>query len=553
MIELRHVYKHYDHRAAVADVSLSFARGQIVLLQGANGAGKSTLLRCILGITAFEGEIRVAGLDPLTQGCDVRSLIGYMPQAGGLHPDLTVEQTLNLFADIRRAPRERTSGLIREAGLAERASTRVGDLSGGLRQRLGFAVALITNPRILVLDEPSASLDADSRRWLAARLRAMADEGRVVLVSTHGGEELSALADRRIVLEEGRIASDTLVGKADLMSHTGETPAVADDSCAPPRGTALPLIKKEIRDAVGNRWLIGYAVVLGALGLAATGTGLGSTSGLALQGFGRTTATLMNLCLMLAPLVAVLIGAGAVAGEAERGTLEHLLAQPLSRTKLLFAKYLGIFATLGAATVAGFVPAGLLIAFEAGPFILGHYAVFPAIASLAAAAMAGIGLLISVSSRSSAQAQGAAVFTWFGFVLLYDLVLMGTLAASGMPTEWLVGALVANPVDAARVLGILALEPDLYLLGPAGAYLAAHFSGAAATAVLLGTLTLWAIVPVVAALVRFNLPLESLRAGFYRRVRRGQTSHTGPARRHERPRSGHRLHGSRRYAGSTGR
>ena len=92
---------------------------------------------------------------------------------------------------------------------------------------------------------------------------------------------------------------------------------------------ARPVIRKELRDAVGNRWLIGYAAVLGALGLAATATGLDSTSGLALQAFGRTTATLMNLCLLLAPLVAVLMGAASIAGERDRGTLEHLLAQPL--------------------------------------------------------------------------------------------------------------------------------------------------------------------------------------------------------------------------------
>ena len=110
--------------------------------------------------------------------------------------------------------------------------------------------------------------------------------------------------------------------------------------------------------------------------------------------------------------------------------------------------------------------------------MIGHYLLFPAIASLAGAAMAGVGLLISVSSRSAVQAQGTAVFAWFGFVLLYDLLLIGSLAASGMPAEWLAGALVANPVDAARVLGVLALEPDLYLLGPAGAYIAARFSRA---------------------------------------------------------------------------
>ena len=121
------------------------------------------------------------------------------------------------------------------------------------------------------------------------------------------------------------------------------------------------MVRKELTDAIGNRWLIGYAAVLGALGLAATATGLDSTSGLALQAFGRTTATLMNLCLLLAPLVAVLMGAGSIAGEHERGTLEHLLAQPLTRTGLLLGKHAGLLVALVLATVAGFVPAGVLI------------------------------------------------------------------------------------------------------------------------------------------------------------------------------------------------
>jgi Cu-processing system permease protein len=143
--------------------------------------------------------------------------------------------------------------------------------------------------------------------------------------------------------------------------------------------------------------------------------------------------------------------------------------------------------------------------------LLGHYLLFPAIASLAGAAMAGVGLLISVSSRSAVQAQGAGVFAWFGFVLLYDLVLIGALSVSGMRAEWLAAALVANPVDAARVLGVLALEPDLYLLGPAGAYLAARLSRVGAAALLLSALALWTVAPAAIAAIKFALPRRRAR------------------------------------------
>jgi Cu-processing system permease protein len=511
MIEIRGVSKRYGRRVAVSAISLTLRPGEVTLLLGANGAGKSTLLRCVLGITDFEGEIRVAGLDPLTDGPSVRALIGYMPQSGGLHSDLTVEETMHLYAAIRRAPRERCAVLVEEAGLAGHATVKVGDLSGGLRQRLGFALALLTDPRILVLDEPSASLDAGSREWLAARLRGAAGEGRVVLVSTHAGQELLAAGDRRIVLEDGRVI-------ASNPPDDRETPVSADvraiarssrDMREVARGrvgSVAPLIRKELTDAIANRWLVGYAAVLGLLGLAAASGGIESASGLALQAFGRTTATLMNLCLLLAPLVAVLMGAASIAGERERGTLEHLLAQPLTRTRLLLAKHAGLVISLTAATLVGFLPAGMLVVSAAGPGVVGHYLVFPGIAVLVGMAMAGVGLLISVSSRTAVQAQGAGIFTWFGFVLLYDLLLVGVLAVSGVRVELLAAALVANPVDAARVLGVLVLEPDLYLLGPAGAYLTARLSRSGAALLLGGALFFWAAAPLVAAVVRFQVP-----------------------------------------------
>lgn len=132
--------------------------------------------------------------------------------------------------------------------------------------------------------------------------------------------------------------------------------------------------------------------------------------------------------------------------------------------------------------------------------------IFPIIAALAGAAMAGIGLLISVSSRTAVQSQGAAVFAWFWFVLLYDLLLIGSLAVSGLPVQLVGAALLANPVDAARVLGVLSLEPDLYLLGPAGAYLTSEFGRGGVAALLVSALALWAVAPFLAATWTFALP-----------------------------------------------
>ena len=516
MIDIRNVTKRYGRREALTDVSVTLAPGEVTLLLGANGAGKSTLLRCLMGITGFEGSISVNGLDPLADGRAVRAAIGYMPQSGGLHADLTVLETMRFYAGIRGAQLDRGETLLKEAGMTPHLETRVGELSGGMRQRLGFALALLTDPQVLVLDEPSASLDAASRRWLASRLRAVADDGRIVLVSTHAGQELLDIGDCAVTLEEGRI---TNVTPRAARPRRSQTPAWLPPSGGSLAGSAKPIIKKELRDAFTNRWLIAYSVLLAALGLAATATGLDSTSGLAIQAFGRTTATLMNLCLLLAPLVAILMGAASIAGEQERGTLEHLLAQPVSRTGLLLAKHAGLLAALTAATVIGFLPAGVLIAAATDVSMIGHYLLFPTIAAFAGAAMAGVGLLISVTSRSAVQAQGTAVFAWFAFVLLYDLVLMGSLAISGMPPEWLAAMLVANPVDAARVLGVLALEPDLYLLGPAGALLVARLSRGGAAILLLGALAVWTVLPVVVAINRFSVPLRRMRPHDEKRLR----------------------------------
>ena len=508
MIQLEHVSKRYGRRDALKGISLAFNPGEVTLLLGANGAGKSTMLRCLLGITSFEGSIRTFGLDPLRDGRAVRSLVGYMPQTGGLHADLTVLETVNFYADVRSVSRARGVRLLDEAGLATHHATLVGELSGGMRQRLGFALALLTDPPVLVLDEPSASLDSASRQWLARRLRAVADEGRIVLVSTHAGQELLEVGDRRVTLEDGRVMSIEDRNTRERPDRRSPTlPAIT-----PSAGRLGPLIAKELRDALSNRWLIAYAVLLAALGLAATGTALDSASGLAIQAFGRTTATLMNLCLLLSPLVAVLMGAASIAGEQERGTLEHLLAQPLTRSGLLLAKHGGLLAALTIATVAGFLPAGVLIAAASGIGTVGHYLLFPTIAAFAGAAMAGVGLLISVSSRSAVQAQGTAVFTWFAFVVLYDLVLMGSLAVSGMSPAWLAAALALNPIDSARVLGVLALEPDLYLLGPAGAFLTARLSPQGAAALLLFALCAWAVVPAAGAMRRFSIPLRRVRS-----------------------------------------
>lgn len=267
----------------------------------------------------------------------------------------------------------------------------------------------------------------------------------------------------------------------------------------------IPVLVKELRDAVRSRWLLAYAGALGLLGLAAALVGLRGAPGLTLQAFGRTAATLTNLCLLLAPLVALAMGSLAIAGERDRGTLDHLLAQPLSRRELLWGKYLGLLAALLAATFAGFAPAALVLATGGGAGELVRLAPFPLLAGALVAPMLALGVAISVRCGSGIQALGVALAAWFLFVLLYDLLLIGALVSGGLGAGPLAALLVANPVDSARVLVILSLEPDLYLLGPAGALLVETLSATGTALVLCASLLLWTVAPLALATAAFRL------------------------------------------------
>jgi Cu-processing system permease protein len=280
------------------------------------------------------------------------------------------------------------------------------------------------------------------------------------------------------------------------------------------------LVRKELRDALRSRWLSGYAGLLAALGLVAAWAGLRSSQGMALATYGRTAATVTNLCLFLVPLASLVLGANAIAGERDRGTLEYLLAQPIERRQLLLGKYLAILLALTAATLAGFAPAAAVIASRAGwgPFV--HFLIFPALAILLAATLLAWGLVLSTRAPSSVAAQGFAVFTWFACVLAYDLVLLGVLVGAGIGPAPLALLAVANPVDAGRILVVLALEPDLYLLGPAGAWLLAELGAAGAALVLVGSLVVWAAAGLALALRFFRAPRPSRSAATLRRVLR---------------------------------
>lgn len=209
MIVVSEVTKRFGALAAVADLSFEVLPGQAVALWGANGAGKTTALRCLLGLLPYQGKVTVAGMDVQRQGKAVRQMVGFVPQELNFHDDLTAAETLAFYASLRKVPADHDfDDLLGGLGLVAHMDKRVGQLSGGLKQRLALALALLSDPPILALDEPTANLDIRAREEFLALLLKLKQEGKTLVFSSHRFDEVTALADRVLLLEGGRLVVD---------------------------------------------------------------------------------------------------------------------------------------------------------------------------------------------------------------------------------------------------------------------------------------------------------------------------------------------------------
>ncbi|KAA0217391.1 MAG: ABC transporter ATP-binding protein [Leptolyngbya sp. PLA3] len=209
MIRAERVTMKFGRIAAVDDVSFEVAAGESVALWGSNGAGKTTLVRCLLGILRARGRIEVGGCDARRRGKALRSLVGYVPQELAFHDDTRLGSAMGFFAGIRRVPASRARELLAQVELDGHERKRVRDLSGGMKQRLALAVALLSDPPLIVLDEPTSNLDAAGRDAVMQSLVALKQRGKTILFASHRPDEVSSLADRVLVLERGRLVEQT--------------------------------------------------------------------------------------------------------------------------------------------------------------------------------------------------------------------------------------------------------------------------------------------------------------------------------------------------------
>jgi ABC-type multidrug transport system ATPase subunit len=204
MIQVRDLTVRFGRTTVVRDVSFEVPAGESLALWGANGAGKTTVIRALLGLLPYDGAIHVGGHDVARQGRCARRLVGYVPQQLALYDDMSAIGYLRYLAGLRRVPAAEASGLLARVGLAEHAGKAVGALSGGMKQRLALAAALLGDPPVLVLDEPTANLDASARADFLGLLAELRAAGKTLLLTSHRTEEVAALADRVLVLAAGR-------------------------------------------------------------------------------------------------------------------------------------------------------------------------------------------------------------------------------------------------------------------------------------------------------------------------------------------------------------
>jgi ABC-type multidrug transport system ATPase subunit len=208
MIEVTNLTKRFGRLTAVDNVSFQVQPGEAVALWGRNGAGKTTALHCLLGVLPYQGAIQVAGYNTALDGKTARRLIGFVPQQLNFHDDLTVQETMQLYARLKRSTFAPIAPLLERLGLTQHGAKAVGELSGGLKQRLALGVALLADPPLLILDEPTANLDVSARDDFLLLLAEQKAAGKTLIFSSHRPEEVVALADRVLVLEQGQLVAD---------------------------------------------------------------------------------------------------------------------------------------------------------------------------------------------------------------------------------------------------------------------------------------------------------------------------------------------------------
>lgn len=205
MLEFTDLTKRYGKFTAVDHLTLHVPVQQAMALWGVNGAGKTTVIKCLLGLLRFDGRITVDGCDVRRHGRAARTRIGYVPQELAFYKEMSTYDMAEFYARLKNAPRHRIAPVLAQVGLAEHQAKPVGALSGGMKQRLALGLALLADPPVLVMDEPTSNLDTAARSQLLQLLVQVKQAGKTIIFTSHRIEEVEALADDCAVMERGRL------------------------------------------------------------------------------------------------------------------------------------------------------------------------------------------------------------------------------------------------------------------------------------------------------------------------------------------------------------
>lgn len=256
IVQVQNLQKSYGPVPAVRGVDLSINPGEIFGLLGPNGAGKTTTLECIIGLRQPDsGQIQVCGYNALDQSKEVKQRIGVQLQATALQDKIRVREALSLFASFYKKHAD-PDRLLEQFSLTEKSKSRFETLSGGQKQRLAIALALVNEPEVLFLDEPTAGLDPQSRRELHAVVRKLREDGKTVLLTTHYIEEAEQLCDRIAIIDQGKIIATGT--PAELVSSARSLPRIAFSAARPMdlnRVKSLASVQHANPD--GQGWIIG--------------------------------------------------------------------------------------------------------------------------------------------------------------------------------------------------------------------------------------------------------------------------------------------------------
>jgi ABC-2 type transport system ATP-binding protein len=228
VIEVRNLSKNYGDRPAIRDLSFSVGKGEVVGFLGPNGAGKSTTMKIITGYMAPSGgEVKVAGFDVFEDPIEVKRRIGYLPETPPVYHDMIVGDYLRFVANLKDVEKSKVTNLVNAAlektGLQDVRKRLIGNLSKGFKQRVGLAQALVSDPEILILDEPSVGLDPKQVAEMRQLIRQLKGQHTIIL-STHILPEVQASCEKVIIINGGRIvAEDSLEGLSKRMSGGGHS------------------------------------------------------------------------------------------------------------------------------------------------------------------------------------------------------------------------------------------------------------------------------------------------------------------------------------------